>query len=104
MMVEVEVRKRSEEIGALLIEARLSVRRSITECAQLIGTSRKRYRNIESGVVDITFVELEAVMQYLNVPMERLWQPTEKDHIERRINVKTEPGKAVHLIVELTSD
>lgn len=100
MRVEAEVRRRSAEVGALLAEARQAQRRSITECAELIGTSRKRYRNIEAGAAEITFVELEALVQYLSVPISMLW-PQIQDKADHYITLQAKQGETLRLTVKI---
>jgi len=100
MRLEAEARRRSEEIGALLAEARAVERRSITECANLIGTSRKRYRGIEAGTTEISFLELEALVSYLNLPFSSLSSRVAEDALDRRIVVQAQQGQTLHLVLE----
>lgn len=62
------LKQRNREIGAILAKARLLQRRTVTECAELLKTSRRRYNAMERGEVGISIAETELLLQYLDVP------------------------------------
>jgi transcriptional regulator with XRE-family HTH domain len=88
------LQQRNTEIGIVLAEARLSQRRSVRECAALLGTSRRRYGAIEQGAVGISMSELEVLMRFLEVPAEKLWKEPDWQ-TDRRHVVRVRPGEAV---------
>ena len=50
MLTVVErLQQRNQEIGTLLVQARKLQHRSVTECAERLATSRRRYSAIERG-------------------------------------------------------
>lgn len=68
MTIESRLQQRNHQIGAILMQARLHQKRTVTECAALLGTSRRRYSAMERGEVAISFVEMEILMEYLHLP------------------------------------
>lgn len=61
------LQQRNREIGAVLEKARLLQRRTVTECAALLKTSRRRYNAMERGDVAISVAEMELLLQYLKI-------------------------------------
>lgn len=61
------LQQRNRKVGAILERARLLQRRTVTECAALLKTSRRRYTAIERGDIAISFTEMEVILQYLNI-------------------------------------
>jgi transcriptional regulator with XRE-family HTH domain len=59
--------QRSKQIGAVVLHARMQQKRTVTECAAMIGTSRRRYAAMERGDVAFSFVELERLICYLGI-------------------------------------
>jgi transcriptional regulator with XRE-family HTH domain len=102
-MVTEQVQQRNKEIGALLAQIRQQQRRSITECAAVVGTSRRRYRAIEHGEVGIEVVKLEALMVYLDIPGHLVWQNLESARTHHRI-VRIQPDEMVQIIVQNTTE
>jgi len=82
---------------------RQEVKRSISECAELIGISRQRYRHIELGETDISVVQLEALCQFLNLPLGRVLPQVQVTLPISPILLQTEQGQMVRLIVQLVT-
>jgi len=61
------LQERNREIGAALEEARLLQRKTVTECAALLKTSRRRYNAMERGEIAISIAEMELLLQYLKI-------------------------------------
>lgn len=59
-------------IGRLIRAAREAADRSQRDCARFIGVSAKRFAAYEDGTREPTFIELEALAHYLNVPVHAL--------------------------------
>ncbi len=91
---------RNREIGAILAEARQRQHRTVTECAGLLGTSRRRYGAVERGEVGVSAAELELLLEYLEVPPQAVWQEL-RPQVERgRVILRVPAGETVRLIVE----
>jgi transcriptional regulator with XRE-family HTH domain len=96
------MKRRSVEIGRMLLAARTSRNVSISECAALIGTGRTRYRCIEGGEAYVSAVELELLMEHLGIPQEV--QTPEGSGSERkilRIPVSVAPDDTIYLVVDV---
>jgi hypothetical protein len=92
-------RDRNAEIGRILTLARQTQKRTVTECAQRISTSRRRYVAIEKGEIPLYVPELEALMEFLAVPASAIWKSLGATVERRRITVQAQPGEEVELIV-----
>ena len=68
MNLEARLQQRNRQIGAVLMQARLHQKRTVTECAAVLGTSRRRYTAMERGEVAISIVEMEVLIEYLHLP------------------------------------
>jgi transcriptional regulator with XRE-family HTH domain len=91
--------ERNQEIGRALERARKRAKKSIKQCAEVLGTSWRRYREIERGTVYVAAVELEALVSYLSVPPHEVW-PTELITAgTRRVVVTIEEGESVQVLV-----
>lgn len=66
-------RDRARTLGALIREARDYARRSVEECAQLLGLSPEAFAAAEAGEYVVSLPELEALAIYLDVPMAHFW-------------------------------
>lgn len=89
--------RRSREIGAALARARQHSGRTQEECAQHIGSTRKRYAAIERGTSLIAAVELEQLVEYLRIPPLEVWPAELIIPHTRRIDVA--PGESVLVVV-----
>ncbi|MDQ5822773.1 MAG: helix-turn-helix transcriptional regulator [Chloroflexota bacterium] len=93
--------ERSRQIGDALRRARERARRSVRECALLLGTSPRRYAKLEQGTVQITAVELETMAEVLDVPPYEVWPMTLIESRTRRVVVEAEPGESVQVVVNI---
>jgi predicted transcriptional regulator len=96
-----QLRQRNQEISQILARARQEQERSVTECAGVLGTSRRRYRAIEAGAVAVTAAELEVLMRYLHVPAQAVWRDLSASVPARHVVVQAQPGETVQLVVEV---
>lgn len=98
------LQERNQQIGAILAAARQSQGRSVTECAALLNTSRRRYRAIELGIVGVSAAELELLLTHLQVPAEEIWRELAGQHDQNYVVLRARPGAAVRLVVEVRTD
>ena len=91
------VRQRNQEIGAILAQARQQQQRTVTECAAILATSRRRYRAIERGEVGVAVAELELLLHYLDIPPQAIWQQHGGTAVPRVIHLH--PGEMVQLLI-----
>jgi transcriptional regulator with XRE-family HTH domain len=103
METPVRLRERSQEVGRLLLEARRRKRFSVTKCAELINTSRRRYAAIESGQVGIEFAELELIAEFLEIPQHEFWRKAISSEALQQITVQALPGRAVQILIVPTA-
>ena len=90
--------QRNREIGTLLAHARQQQQRSVTDCAALLGTSRRRYRAIERGEIGVEVAELELLVGYLEIPLHAIWKEPRGQAV--RCVVRIRPGEVVQVIAE----
>lgn len=62
------------EIARLLKAARLEKKLTVTECAGLVGTTRRRYGAIEKGEAILGAAEMLMLTRFLGVPARRVWE------------------------------
>jgi transcriptional regulator with XRE-family HTH domain len=122
--IEDEFQRRNREIGEVIAEARRRKQRSVTECAGILATSRRRYNAIERGEVPVNVVELETLARYLEVPLAEMWreisegpdrqvaveftaglryanEPRVSEGGERQVVVEVRSGEQVKVILQL---
>lgn len=91
------IRARNQEFGNLLATARRDQRKSLSECAAHIATTRQRYTAIEHGTAPIHAAELELLLDYLNIPAEHVW-PALATGKGQPVIVTLEPGEMIMLM------
>jgi len=64
---------RSRKLGVLIYDARMAARRSIEECAGLLGISADQYQSYERGQQALSLPDLEALAYYFDIPLEHFW-------------------------------
>jgi transcriptional regulator with XRE-family HTH domain len=64
---------RTKKLGLLMRDMRLAERRSIKECAAAIGVTPAVLRAYEEASRSPSLPELELLVYYLKVPLQRLW-------------------------------
>jgi len=97
--LENRIQERNKEIGQILLEARTERDISVTTCAKLIGTSRRRYNAMEQGEAMIGVAELEILMTFLEVPASKIWSTVDSLASSRKISLQAIPGETVHIVV-----
>jgi len=68
-----QVTIRTKKLGVLIRDARLAARRNIPECAQAIGVKNGIFRAYEDGRKAPSLPELEALVFYLDFPINHFW-------------------------------
>jgi transcriptional regulator with XRE-family HTH domain len=92
---------RNREIGLILREARTQKDITVTICAKLIGTSRRRYIAMEQGVAIIGVAELEILMAFLEIPAEKVWHGKDTPVVSRQIVLEALPGQTLQILVDI---
>jgi len=87
-------------IGVLLRQARLEAGRSLKECAKLLGCSTKRISQYELGQRDVPIPEMEALAEFLSIPIERFFDETATT-LARHRQVKQEIERFMQLPPDL---
>jgi transcriptional regulator with XRE-family HTH domain len=73
MAIKSQIAIRSKTLGLLIRDARTTVRRSVTECAQAIGAKPGIFRAYEEGRRAPSLPELEALVFFLDLPIDHFW-------------------------------
>jgi len=73
MDTKTQITIRTKKLGVLIRDARLSARRSVQECAEAIGVRKSMFRSYEEGVRSPSLPELEALVFYLDLPLNHFW-------------------------------
>ena len=95
-----KIQDRNREIGHILQEARSHKRITVTICAQLIGTSRRRYTAMECGEAMIGAAELEILIDFLEIPRHKIWRVEGPD----QILISVTPGKPLCVLLDVRDD
>lgn len=85
----------------MLQRVRVQQHRSVSECAMVLGTSRRRYTAIERGEVGIGAAELEMLLSFLELPLQAMWSNAEQALMARQVVIKAQPGETVQFVVEM---
>lgn len=93
--------ERHRQIGAILAQAREREQRTVTECATVAATTRRRYSLIERGEAVVGAAELEALMRFLNVSAHDLWPDLAPATAPRQVVVQAQPGEWVQFVVQV---
>jgi transcriptional regulator with XRE-family HTH domain len=73
MAITSQIAIRSKTLGLLIRDARTAARRSAAECAQAIGTKPGIFRAYEEGRRSPSLPELEALVYFLDLPIDHFW-------------------------------
>jgi transcriptional regulator with XRE-family HTH domain len=73
MSIQIQVALRSKKLGVLIRDARLAARKTLPECAQLVGVTRGILRAWEEGRRAPSLPELEVLAYSLHLPMQHFW-------------------------------
>jgi predicted transcriptional regulator len=98
---ENKIQDRNREIGRLLKEARVYRNITVTTCAELIGTSRRRYVAMEHGDAMIGVAELEVLIEFLGEASYKILHFNNNEESKNRIVVPFTPGKPVQIVFDV---
>jgi transcriptional regulator with XRE-family HTH domain len=73
MSIQVQVALRTKKLGVLIRDARLAARKTLPECAQLVGVTRVILRSWEEGRRAPSLPELEVLAYSLHLPLNHFW-------------------------------
>jgi len=73
MDTKTQIAIRTKKLGVLIRDARLSARRSVQECAEAVGIRKGQFRAYEEGTRAPSLPELEALVFYLDLPLDHFW-------------------------------
>jgi transcriptional regulator with XRE-family HTH domain len=73
MTISSQIAIRSKTLGLLMRDARTLARRNVTECAWAMGVTPGQYRAYEDGRRAPSLPELEALVFYLDLPLNHFW-------------------------------
>ena len=73
MVIKSQIAIRSKTLGLLIRDARTSARRSVMECAQATGIKPGIFRAYEEGRRAPSLPELEALVYFLDLPIDHFW-------------------------------
>jgi transcriptional regulator with XRE-family HTH domain len=73
MAIHSQIAIRSKTLGLLIRDARTTARRNVTECAQAIGVKPGIFRAYEEGRRAPSLPELEALVYFLDLPIDHFW-------------------------------
>ncbi len=98
---ENKIQERNREIGEVLRETRLERNVPLAACANLVGTSRRRYMAMEQGETTIGLAELEVLMAFLQVPVQKIWHDRDTLIVPRQVVVEALPGERLQIVVDI---
>lgn len=73
MDIKSQLTIRTKKLGLLIRDARLTARRSVPECAEAIGVKKGVFRAYEEGRRSPSLPELEALVFFLDLPIDHFW-------------------------------
>ena len=73
MTIQIQVALRTRKLGVLIRDARLAARKTLPECAQLVGVTGGVLRAWEEGRKAPSLPELEVLAYSLHLPLQHFW-------------------------------
>ena len=73
MNTKSQITIRSKKLGILIRDARLAARRSVEECAEVLGIRKILFCAYEEGIRSPSLPELETLVYFLDLPMDHFW-------------------------------
>jgi len=92
---------RNRELGRVLQDARRAKNVSVTRCAQLVGTSRRRYLAMERGEAIIGVAEFEVLLAFLEIPAQQIWGMQPDEGAMHHVRVRATPGETIQIVVDV---
>jgi len=81
MDIKSQITIRSKKLGILIRDARMTARRNLKECADAIGVKSGIFRAFEEGRRAPSLPELEALVFFLDLPIDHFWSKEIKSNI-----------------------
>lgn len=97
MSVPIQISIRARKLGVLLRDARLKARKSVAECARMVGVTPGVWRAYETGRKSPSLPEVEVFAYTMRLPVEHFWgseaisddaDPAEMLDLERLMGVR----------------
>lgn len=73
MDIKSQITIRSKKLGVLIRDARIAARRTLKECADAVGVKSGIFRAYEEGRKAPSLPELEALVHFLDLPIDHFW-------------------------------
>jgi transcriptional regulator with XRE-family HTH domain len=73
MSIQFQAALRSKKLGVLIRDARLTARKTLPECAKIVGVTRGTLRAWEDGRKAPSLPELEVLAYSLHLPLQHFW-------------------------------
>jgi transcriptional regulator with XRE-family HTH domain len=73
MTIQIQVALRTRKLGVLIRDARLAARKTLPECAQLVGVTSSVLRAWEEGRKAPSLPELEVLAYSMHLPLHHFW-------------------------------
>jgi transcriptional regulator with XRE-family HTH domain len=73
MDIKSQITIRSKKLGVLIRDARIAARRTLKECADAVGVKSGIFRAYEEGRRAPSLPELEALVYFLDLPIDHFW-------------------------------
>lgn len=73
MDTKTQITIRKKKLGVLIRDARLSARRSVQDCAEALGVRKSLFKAYEDGTRAPSLPELEALVFFLDLPLDHFW-------------------------------
>ena len=102
--VDKSLQERNQQIGQILREARMEKEISISTCAKVIKTSRRRFIAMEQGETIIGVAELERLAAFLDIPPHKIWNAKNPLAPPYTIRVAATPTPGESVSVQIVLD
>jgi transcriptional regulator with XRE-family HTH domain len=71
--IRAQITLRTKKLGVLIRDARLASRRSLQDCAEVLGVTKGIFKSYEEGRRALSLPELEILAYFLNLPFGHFW-------------------------------
>ncbi|HEX8597376.1 MAG TPA: helix-turn-helix transcriptional regulator [Chloroflexia bacterium] len=97
-----EAAEHNDRIGRVLYDYRTERDITISACADLLGTTRRRYVDMEKGLAKIGIGELMLLIRFLGVPVQHIWGDADTTSEKMRVTTKVEAseGNSIPIVVQ----
>ena len=97
-----EAAEHNDRIGRVLYDYRAERGITISACADLLGTTRRRYVDMEKGLAKIGIGELMLLIRFLGVPVQHIWgdADTTSEKLHGAAKVEASGGNSIPIVVQ----